>query len=1279
MDSRTTHQSKSSRSSIVELLHGHAANDPHRVAYTFLAEGEAESLQLTFSSLDVRARAIGAELQKSKCSGGRALLLFPPGLEFITAFLGCLYAGTTAVPAYPPRKKRGLNRLASIADDARPDLVLTTSFLSPVIQTWAAQNSHYEKIRILPVDLVPDSEAQSWRDPDVGRDTLAFLQYTSGSTGSPRGVMVTHGNIVANEEMIRCAFDQSESSVIVSWLPLYHDMGLIGGVLQPLYVGASCVLMSPVSFLQRPRRWLEVISERHATTSGGPNFAYDLCVRKIPAAERDGLDLSSWKVAFNGAEPVRSDTMDRFAEAFSPCGFQRRAFYPCYGLAEATLFVTGGEVEEEPRLLSVSAPALQENQVVESTEGDRRALVSCGRPWNDHKVSIVDPETRAPCLPASVGEIWVAGPSVARGYWNRPQETCRDFEARLSNKEGEDEQLYLRTGDLGFFHDGNLFVTGRLKDLIIVRGRNFYPQDIERSVESCHPLLRPGCGAAFPITVEDEERVVVVHEADRRMAESDAEVVIETIRAAVAHEHELFLHDVVLIRAGAIPKTSSGKIQRHACREGYIAGTLDAIPRSVSQLAIPDEFTDEVPLDHADFRFLDDSKRRKLIEDFLKTESARILRVSRSRLDAQQSLVSMGLDSLGAVELKHTVQEGLGVSIFVSALLDDDASITQVADEILSEVKHPASAAKGSMLLAGPVPESRLTYGQRGLWFVQRLAPNSGAYHIPVIVQIDGDLDAKTLQQCLQDLVERHPALRTTFQLTSDGEPIQRIHDSLTIDFTTTSAENWDEITLTQHLDHEAYRPFDLVRGPLLRVALFQRSAGEHVLIFTVHHLVADLRSLVIVFRELRSLYLEKRSNVAAELKPLPARYSDYVAWEQTGLHGSEGERLWNYWRMVLSAPLATIELPVDRPRPPVQTYRGASKVLNLDPVLTDQLRDLARSEGASLFVVLLTAFKVMLHRYTGQNDIVVGSPVAGRNVPEVDELVGFFVNPLVLRTDASGAPSFRRFMQRVRRTVLGALEHQDYPFALLAERLNLARDPSRSPLFQVMFAFQQTQSSNESLSSLVLGETGPAIQFGDLTFRSLSLSERHVPYDIVLTIAEGEADLNASLQYNRDLFDDETAERMLDHFRTLLHSVVAQPEQCLESINLLTPSECNKLLLEWNSTEAEFDRDRLIHELFEAQVERTPNAVALICNDETLSYSELESRANRLAQHLRQLGVAPGCVVGVNLERSVDLVVAILGTLKAGAAYLPLDPSYPHERHKVDSGECSCPVTHHQ
>jgi len=370
--------------------------------------------------------------------------------------------------------------------------------------------------------------------------------------------MVSHGNLLHNEEMIRRAFGQSADSVIVGWLPLYHDMGLIGNVLQPLYLGARCVLQAPATFLQRPLSWLAAISRYRATTSGAPNFAYDLCVRKIGEEQRAGLDLASWEVAFNGAEPVRPDTLDRFAAAFAPQGFRRNAFYPCYGLAEATLFVSGGGKGAPPVVVAEGA----------------RGLVGCGRPWMDQRLAVVDPESGRLASDGQEGELWISGPSVAQGYWRQPEATERDFRARLAGDLTDTgEGLFLRTGDLGFLRGGELFVTGRIKDLIIIRGRNLYPQDVERTAEESHAALRPGCGAAFAVEGDGEERLVVVQELDPHRRD-EAGAALEALRRAVAEEHEVMLHQAVLVRAGTIPKTSSGKIQRHAARAAFLAGTL---------------------------------------------------------------------------------------------------------------------------------------------------------------------------------------------------------------------------------------------------------------------------------------------------------------------------------------------------------------------------------------------------------------------------------------------------------------------------------------------------------------------------------------------------------------------------------------------------------------------------------------------------------------------------------------------------------------------------------
>ena len=565
----------------IEVLRHRAASEPSRRAYLFLADGEREADSRTYASLERRALALAAALQHRELGGKRALLLLPPGLEFVDAFLGCLCAGVVAVPAYPPASDRAndrtLGRLQSIVADARPAAVLTTSELHGRIAPLAASLG----AACLAVEEVVDDLADFWIDPGIGPDTLAFLQYTSGSTAEPKGVMISHGNLLANEAMIQAGFGQTAESVIVGWLPLYHDMGLIGNVLQPLFVGAPCILMSPIAFLQRPKRWLDAITRYRATTSGGPNFAYDLCERKIRPEERTTLDLATWQVAFNGAEPVRADSLERFARAFETCGFRRQAFYPCYGLAEATLFVSGGGFGNEPVYADLDAEALAADRVEpapaagsETEAGRVRRLVGCGHAWQESEVVVVDPERCTEVAGDQVGEIWVAGPHVAKGYWGRRDDSARDFGGRLAGPDGSERGPYLRTGDLGFRRDGEIYITGRAKDLIILRGRNLYPQDIELTAERSHAALRPGCSTAFSVDRDGEERLILVLEVDRGTPPEEFEPIATAVRVAVTRDHEARIEDVVLVPPGTVPKTSSGKVRRHASRNAFLAGEL---------------------------------------------------------------------------------------------------------------------------------------------------------------------------------------------------------------------------------------------------------------------------------------------------------------------------------------------------------------------------------------------------------------------------------------------------------------------------------------------------------------------------------------------------------------------------------------------------------------------------------------------------------------------------------------------------------------------------------
>ncbi|AFE08734.1 AMP-dependent synthetase and ligase [Corallococcus coralloides DSM 2259] len=567
-------------SNLVDLLRDRAQQSGDALAFIFVNSDGSEQSRLTFAQLDREARGVAAELRQRLVPGDRALLLFPPGLEFISAFFGCLYAGVIGVPAYPIRAERDVPRLREIVRSAGARVALSTQFLVEMMSGFVADVPEFSAMQWLSTDAMELTRlADTWRAEAVTGDHLAFLQYTSGSTGKPRGVMVSHQNLLHNERMIQEYFQHDrESTIVAGWLPVYHDMGLIGNVLQPLFLGRPCILMSPLDFLQRPAIWLQTISQYKVTTSGGPNFAYELCIRRINAEQRQQLDLSTWSLAFNGAEPIRGDVLRRFAEVFGPQGFKLEAFYPCYGLAEATLIVTGGRKAAAPVSFSVARDALERRQLAPLPPEDPRAreLIGCGSIAPDQQLLIVDPETSRPCAPEQVGEVWVRGPSVARGYWEQPEATQKTFGGVLADTQ---EERFLRTGDLGFLRGGELFITGRLKDVIIIRGRNHYPEDIELTVERSSKAVRPGCGAAFAVDVAGEEQLVLVQEISRAVIDQggDLQAVIADIREAISANHGVRLHSAVLIPPGVIPKTSSGKIQRHACRTKFLEGSLEQL------------------------------------------------------------------------------------------------------------------------------------------------------------------------------------------------------------------------------------------------------------------------------------------------------------------------------------------------------------------------------------------------------------------------------------------------------------------------------------------------------------------------------------------------------------------------------------------------------------------------------------------------------------------------------------------------------------------------------
>jgi len=692
---------------LILTLRRHAEKSSDQSAFIHLLDGQSNQAVLTYAQLEQRACAIAAHLQSSGFSGQRVLLVYPPGLDFIAAFFGCLYANCVAVPTYPPhRHHRMLNHFLAIAADAKASIALSTSFAAAQFQSMVGHKSDqaaaFSRIQWLATDEIPDALSEQWSEPTFISDALAMLQYTSGSTSQPKGVMLSHANLMDNTHAIHHAFGIQRQDSAVFWLPTYHDMGLIGGILVPLLAGTTSILLSPADFLQNPITWLTAISKYRATVSGGPNFAYDLCVRKITDEQRAALDLSSWELAFVGAEPIGPATLERFAAAFAPCGFNPSAFYPCYGLAESTLIVSGARRGSGATVRAFCGTALTQNHVEPASDNVHQVhLVGCGLPVSGMRVIIVDSQTHTEAAPDRVGEIWIAGESVGQGYWHNPRLTSRSFDAHLSDT---GEGPFFRTGDLGFLSEGQLYITGRREDLIIVRGLNRYPQDIEVTARRSHPLLEVGYGAAFAVGDHGSQRLILVQEA-KRNGKMDFKPVLDAVRMAVLDEHDLALDAIVLVRSGMIPKTSSGKVQRRACRKAFLNGEFKPLAE-YSELKV--ENADPSDTASPGIKGRDSSVPHPVPDSSQLSAFAAVCRHAHALADAALAdltpdtlILSLGLDSMQRLELVAAIEKSFGGHIPDAAYCQ-----TQTLGQLAQAVqKHLIDASKPDVPSGRILPE----------------------------------------------------------------------------------------------------------------------------------------------------------------------------------------------------------------------------------------------------------------------------------------------------------------------------------------------------------------------------------------------------------------------------------------------------------------------------------------------------------------------------------------------------------------------------------------------
>ncbi|WP_122764595.1 non-ribosomal peptide synthetase [Pseudomonas viridiflava] len=1196
---------------LVQSLQRRAVQTPDQVALRFLAESAEHSVVLSYRDLDQRARTIASALQANAALGDRAVLLFPSGPDYVAAFFGCLYAGVIAVPAYPPESTRRHHqeRLLSIISDAEPRLLLTIASLADGL----AQIENAPPV--LSVDTLDAPVADAWIAPDLQPDDIAFLQYTSGSTALPKGVQVSHGNLVANEVLIRRGFgiDLNPDDVIVSWLPLYHDMGLIGGLLQPIFSGVPCVLMSPAYFLGRPLRWLEAISQYGGTISGGPDFAYRLCSERVSESALERLDLSTWRVAYSGSEPIRLDTLDRFAEKFAACGFSSDNFFASYGLAEATLFVAGGTRGHGIPALRVDETALAANR---AEPGQGSAIMSCGTSQPEHAVLIVDPHTLSELPDNRVGELWATGPSIAHGYWRNPEATAKTFVQHAG-------RTWLRTGDLGFIRFGEVYITGRLKDLLIVRGHNLYPQDIEQTIEREVEVVRKGRVAAFAVNDQGLEGIGIAAEISRSVQKIlPPEALIKAIRQAVAEAYQEAPSVVVLLNPGALPKTSSGKVQRAACALRHADGSLDS---------------------YAQFPDLQGLAGDAALESELQQQIAAIWceQLQVATVAADDHFFLLGGNSITATQVVARLRETLGLELNLRMLFEAPTLSMFAAN--VAQSQQDGGVAQGAIHALSRQDELPQSLAQNRLWITWQLDPQSSAYTIPGGLRLRGELDEDAVRLSFQHLIQRHEALRTRFY-ERNGQAFQRVEANVAFDLQVIDLSDLPaaerETRAQQIREDEARTQFDLEKGPLLWVTLVRLDDEDHQLLVTLHHIIADGWSLNILIDEFSRLYAAASQGQSLELPALALQYADYGSWQRQWLAEGEGQRQLAYWKNQLGDEHPTLSLATDHPRS-AQHIRSASRhSVRLSVGLSEAIRQTAQANESTPFMLLLAAFQTLLYRYSGQRDIRIGVPNANRPRQETQGLIGFFINTLVLRAELDGRLPFNQLLAATRETALGAQAHQDLPFEQLLEAFPQAREQG---LFQVMFNHQQRDLS--ALRRL------PGMLADELPWHS-----REAKFDLQLhTEEDRNGRLSLAFDYADEVFEGATIQRLAEHFINLLHAICEQPQQALGDLRLLQADEQQP----WSQAPCA-PAQQWLPELLNQQ---TSDNTALVWQDGSLTFAQLHAQANRLAHYLRDKGVGPDVCVAIAAERSPQLLIGLLAIIKAGGAYVPLDPDYPAER----------------
>jgi amino acid adenylation domain-containing protein len=1145
-----------------------------------------EGQALTYQELNQKANQLACYLQKLGVKPEVLVgICLERSLEMVIGLLGLFKAGGAYVPLDPAYPQE---RLSFMLADTNTPVLLTQHKLA---------NKLFKHIKcVVCLDTDWNNIAQESSENPISSvilGNLAYVIYTSGSTGNPKGVMSNHQGISNRLLWMQDTFKLTAYDRVLQKTPFSFDVS-IWELFSPLLAGANLVLAKPGGH-QDTAYLVELIAEQQITIV---HFVPSMLALFL---QESGLEkCQSLKRVFCSGEALGFDLQERFFARLDA------KLYNLYGPTEASIEVTYWHCRRD----------------------SNQSIVPIGRAIANTQMYILDQHLQ-PVPTGVVGELHIGGVGLARGYLHRPDLTAEKFIANPFSDE-LDSRLY-KTGDLGrYLPCGNIEYLGRIDDQVKIRGFRIELGEIE-AVLNQHPAVLQATIQAQEDEVDGKRLVAYI------VPNSELVPTIRELRCFLQQKLPDYMMPSVFIFLKTLPLTSSGKIDRKALA-------------TAQQLQFQPESSFVAP--------------RTPAEEIVVNIWKQVLHLE--KVGIQDNFFELGGHSLLAIQVISRLNKAFGVELSVRSLFEAltvEKLVEAIASATPSAIANISNGQQKTQTQIIPkrteTEPSPLSFAQQRLWFLNQLESDSFAYNISAAVRLKGRLNTIALHQSFNEIIRRHEALRTSFAIASngakpiaDGQPVQIIAPSLTLTFPVINLGNMSEIeqqTEVQRLaTSKAQQSFNLAETPLLRATLLQLNDTDHVLLFTAHHIVFDGWSIGIFIRELAVIYEAFSTGKPSPLPELPIQYADFALWQRQWLLGEVLKSQIAYWQQQL-AGISPLQLPIDHPRPKSQTFRGAIESFSLSAKLTEALKALSLQEGVTLFMTLLTAFKTLLYRYSGQKDIAVGSPIANRNQTETENLIGFFVNTMVLRTDVSGNPSFRELLHRVRECTLSAYAHQDLPFEYLVEKLQPERNLNYNPIFQVMFAFQNAATEELKLPGL------------NLSF--LNFDRQAATFDLSVSMQDGESGVEGTFEYNTDLFNADTISWMVEHFQILLTGIVDNAEQRLSDLPLLSVTEQQQLLVKWNNTKIDYPQNQCIHKLFEAQVELTPNDIAIAFEDQEITYLQLNSQANQLAHYLPKMGVGTEIIVGICLERSLEMVVGLLAILKAGGAYLPLDPQLPKER----------------